>query len=107
MKISVNDTELYTLSQTQLDVLANDIPKEELEADIKRRIEWVIIDKKYKACFGRLKSEWDKKLAANGVQSIPLDEEAYAQLVFAQPNYRDRSQREAEALAAQQAISGE
>ena len=28
---------------------------------------------------------------------IPTDEDTFAQLVFAQPNYKSRSQREAEA----------
>jgi hypothetical protein len=48
---------------------------------------------KYEQCFKDLKAEWDSKLALNGVAMIPTDPDAYAELVFAQPNYRDRAAR--------------
>lgn len=96
MKISVNDQELFTLSDTQKQVIQNDIPTEIFEEDMKRRLQWVLMHK-YERCFKRLKEEWDDKLAANGVAMIPTDPDAYAQLVFAQSNYKNRSAREAEA----------
>jgi hypothetical protein len=43
-----------------------------------------------------LKKEWEPKLAANGVTMLPTDKEAFAQLVFAQPNYKSRKQRDIE-----------
>lgn len=94
MKISVNDQELFTLSDTQKQVIQNDIPTEIFEEDMKRRLQWVLMHK-YERCFKRLKEEWDDKLAANGVAMIPTDPDAYAQLVFAQSNYKNRSAREA------------
>lgn len=102
MKISVNDQELFTLTETQCQVICNEINAEEFEADMKRRLQWILLHK-YAQCFERLKQEWDSKLAANGVQMIPTDPEAYAQLVFAQPNYKGRSAREAEANASREA----
>lgn len=94
MKISVNDQELYTLSDTQKKVIMHDIPTELFDADMKRRLQWVLTHK-YDEVFKRLKSEWDPLLAANGVKMIPTDPDEYAQLVFSQPNYRDRSMRDA------------
>jgi hypothetical protein len=94
MKISVNDIELFTLSQTQLDVIANDIPTTELEEDLKRRLEWVL-ETKYDECYKRLFNEWFPKLADRGVQSIPTDKDLFAQLVFSQPDYKDRAMRDA------------
>jgi|SRR5271154_1322725 len=94
MKISVNDQELFTLSDTQKQVIKNDIPADIFDADMNRRLQWVLIHK-YEECFKALKAEWDPKLAANGVAMIPTDPDAYAQLVFAQPNYKDRAAREA------------
>lgn len=46
-----------------------------------------------------MKKEWvdGGKLAANGVNSIPIDKEELAELIFAQPNYKDRAARQAEA----------
>lgn len=99
MKISFNDVELFTLTPTQCQVLCDAIPHDVLEDDLKRRLQWVLMHK-YERCFARLKQEWDAKLAANGVEMIPTNPDAYAQLVFAQPNYKDRKTRDIEALAA-------
>ena len=93
MKISVNDQELFTLSETQKSVIKNDIDADIFYADMKRRLEYILMHK-YERCFDRLKKEWDQKLVANGVQSVPTDPDAYAQLVFSQPNYKDRKARE-------------
>ena|SRR5690606_12758905 len=95
MKISVNDKELFTLSEVRENVIKNDIHADEFDADMKRRLEWVL-NHKYEECFKRFKAEWDLKLAANGVEMIPTNADDYAQLVFAQPNYKDRKARELE-----------
>lgn len=95
MKISVDNKELFTLSETQKKVICNDICADQLDADLCRRLEWVLMHK-YEQCFKRLKSEWDEKLKLNGVQMIPSDNDAYAELVFAQPNYKDRLARDKE-----------
>jgi len=94
MKISVNDQELFTLTETQKKVIHNDIPCEIFEEDMKRRLYWVLIEEKYRKCFDRLKKEWEPKLIANGVQSFPSDPDAFAELVFSQPDYKNRSARE-------------
>ncbi len=93
MKISVNDQELFTLSDAQKQVIMNDIHADEFDADMKRRLRWVLMHK-YEECFKRFKEEWDPKLAANNVKMMPVDPEEYAQLVFSQPNYKDRATRE-------------
>lgn len=94
MKISIDGKEIYALSETQKKVIMNEIPSEIFEEDMARRLKWVLMDEKYNRCFARLKAEWEPKLKANGVAAIPLDEEEFAKLVFSQPNYKDRSQRE-------------
>lgn len=96
MKISVNDQHLFTLSETQKKVIKNDILEEIFDDDMKRRLQWVLMHK-YERCFARLKLEWDPKLAAAGVEMIPTNADAYAALVFSQPNYKHRSAREADA----------
>lgn len=100
MKISVNDQELFTLSETQKKVIKNDIHVDIFDNDMKRRLNWVLMHK-YERCFDRLKKEWDSKLATNGVESVPTDKDAYAQLVFTQPNYKDRKARELAAKTAE------
>jgi len=96
MKISVNDKELLTLSETQKKVICNDIDASLLDEDLKRRLSYILLHK-YEQCFKRLKQEWEPKLAAKGVKALPTDRDEFAALVFAQPEYKDRAQREAEA----------
>lgn len=95
MKISVNDQELFSLSEVQKKVIKNDILDEIFDEDMKRRLQYILMHK-YERCFKRLKDEWDKKLVENGVRSVPTDPDEYAQLVFSQPNYKNRSARELE-----------
>jgi hypothetical protein len=64
---------------------------------MKRRLHWVLTHK-LECCFERLKKEWEPKLKANGVKMIPTDPEEFAELVFSQPDYENRSQRERRAL---------
>lgn len=94
MKISVDGKDLLTLTETQKKVIQNEIKSEVFEEDMKRRLQWVLMHK-YEQCFKKLKAEWDDKLAGLGVASIPTDRDAYAELVFAQPTYKNRSARDA------------
>lgn len=103
MKISVNDQELFKLSLTQRKVICHQIHDEIFEDDMKRRLHWVLMHK-YDNCFERLKKEWEPKLKAKGVTMIPTDPDAFAELVFNQPEYKSRSQREAESKAQEQAV---
>lgn len=95
MKISIDDQELITLSETQKKIIANDIASEVLEDDLKRRIIWILVDEKLTKCYQRLKAEWEPKLIARGVDMIPTKPEAFAELVFSQSDYENRSQRDA------------
>lgn len=93
MKISVDGVHLFELTDTQKKVIKNNVHSDIFEDDMRRRLHWVL-NHKYEECYKQLKEEWDKKLIENGVQSVPTSPDAYAELVFAQPNYKCRSQRE-------------
>lgn len=99
MKISVDGVDLFELADIQSKVIQNNVPAELFDADMKRRLQWVLMHK-YEECFKELKAEWDSKLAVNGIEMIPTDPDKYASLVFSQPNYKDRSARELEASKA-------
>jgi hypothetical protein len=92
MKISVDDKELFKLSETQKKVIKNDIQEEIFEEDMKRRLQYILTHK-YERCFERLKSEWEPRLAAKGIPMIPTNPDAFAELVFSQPEYKNRSKR--------------
>ena len=95
MKISVNDIAIFSLNTIQENVMKNDIYRDQFEEDINVRLEWVI-KKKYLHCYNRLKEEWDPKLLARGIETIPLNPDDYAALVFSQPDYKDRQDRDGE-----------
>lgn len=98
MKISVDSVALFELSDVQKKVIMNNVQSDIFDEDMKRRLQWVLCHK-YEQCFKELKSEWDTKLASNGVKMMPVDQEEYAKLVFSQPNYKDRAAREKEAAS--------
>jgi len=95
MQIKVDDKLLFELSETQKKVIKNNVRSEIFDADMKRRLEWVLMHK-YEQCFKELKNEWSPKLVELGVKTVPTDADAYAELVFARPEYKDRSARDAE-----------
>jgi hypothetical protein len=95
MKINVDGVELFVLSDTQKKVIANDVSNDVLDSDLKRRLQYILMHK-YERCFDRLKKEWEPKLAASGLKSIPTDVDEFANLVFLQPNYKDRAARDSE-----------
>lgn len=97
MKISVNDEVLFELNETQKKVICNDVHNDVFDADMKRRLEY-ILKHKYEQCFKRLKEEWEPKLKAAGVKAFPSDEEEFAKLVFEQPDYKCRKDRDAVAF---------
>lgn len=93
MKISVNDEELFSLTETQKQVIANDIPIEILEDDLKRRLQYILMHK-HEQCYKRLRQEWEPKLIAGGVKMMPTDHDEFCKLVFSHPEYKHRSQRD-------------
>lgn len=97
MKVTVDGVDLVEVSAMQKKVMEYEIPAEKLEADLKRRLLWVL-DHKYQQIFARMKKEWEPKLIASGVKSLPTDKDAYAQLIFDHHDYKDRSTRDAESV---------
>jgi len=95
MKISVNDLELFTLSDVQKKVIQNDIDEDKFYEDMCRRLKYILMNK-YECCFARLKTEWEPKLKDLGEKYIPLDEEEFALTVFKCPSYKNRKQRDIE-----------
>lgn len=94
MKIFVDSEMVIEIKDIHRKVIENDIMSEIFDADIKRRIQWIILHK-YERCFERLKNEWMPKLKER-MATIPTDDEALAQLIISQPDYKNRSAREEE-----------
>ena len=94
MEIKVNNETVLTLSETQKKVIMNDIPTEIFDADMKRRVHYILTHK-YTRCFERLKKEWMPKLQQR-MDSVPTNDEELAKLIFSQKDYKNRSTREGE-----------
>lgn len=92
MKIKVNDQDLFELSPTQKKVICNDIHEDEFDADMKRRLQYILTHK-YERCMERLKNEWIPKLRQR-LDSIPTNDDALAEIIFNQPDYQCRKTRE-------------
>lgn len=92
MKIHVDGKEVFNLNDTRKKVIKNEIPDEDFQKDMERRVSY-IIQHKYEKCFQRLKQEWEPKLQKR-MSSIPTDPEELAKLIFEQSDYRSRSQRD-------------
>ena len=91
--IKINDKEIYRMNETRQKVLKNDLLSESFNEDIERRTAYVL-EHKYEQCYARLKKEWEPKLIKAGIDSFPSDADKFAELVFAQPHYKNRSSRE-------------
>ncbi|MDC7243658.1 MAG: hypothetical protein PQJ44_06955 [Sphaerochaetaceae bacterium] len=90
------DATVFTLgSGNALTEVFDHILASKFKEDMERRVSYVL-DHKFKQCFKRLRQEWEPKLKARGVLSIPLDEEAFCEMVFAQDDYKDREARDSE-----------
>ena len=98
MKISVDDKELFTITDVQKNVIKDYISSEVFEDDIRRRLFW-IINELHNEAFKKLKAKWEPILVSEGAESIPAKQEAFAELIFARPDYKDRSARDLEAAA--------
>jgi len=94
MKISIDGQEVFSLSETQKSVIKSAIPYDIFEADMKRRLEWVLTHK-YEQCFERLKKEWEPRLKER-YQMLPSGDEALAQLICSQPDYKDGKAKQLE-----------
>jgi hypothetical protein len=97
IEIKVNNTVVYTVSDLDIMVLKDAINSNELSAVMGSRLASAIAAKTDQIAIGMFK-KWlyGGLLAANGITEVPLNKEDLLQLIFAQPNYKDRAARDAE-----------
>ena len=97
MKVSVNGVDLFEVSETQKKVICDHVASEIFDEDMKRRLQWVI-GHLYEQSFLELRKRWEPVISTR-VANVPSNWDDYANLVFAQPEYKDRSARAAEEKA--------
>lgn len=92
MKFQVDGQDIFELPLVRKKVICNDIEADIIDDDLKRRVTYVI-EHKYERCLERLKREWLPKLKERGQKSIPMDDDELAELIFSQPDYKDKKTR--------------
>lgn len=103
MKVSVDDQELFTLTDFQKQVIKYIVPEEFFDEDMKRRLHWILMHK-YEHTFRHMRAHWTDRLKERGMDPDTMSNEEFAERVFAQPDYMNYSLRQkADWLALQQA----
>jgi hypothetical protein len=102
MQFFVNDELIKELTPTQLKVIAHDLLN--VDEEMRRRVHDILMAA-YERSFANIKHQWEIKLAERGEEFIPTNKDAFAELVFKQPDYKNRAQREEEAINAANAAN--
>ena len=97
MKVYINSELILELKEIHQKVIQNDVLSEKFDEDMKRRVQYVLTHK-YERCLERLKKEWLPKLSER-MDTIPTNNDQLCELIFSQPDYKNRSQREPEGEA--------
>lgn len=92
MKVSVNDKQIFILSEIQKKVIKNDVNEDIFDEDMNRRLKY-ILEHKYERCLERLRKSWDPILKER-YKSIPTNDDDYCALIFEQPDYKCKKTRE-------------
>lgn len=91
--VIVDGKEEFKITKTHKKLLK--FQKQKPDEFAKSQMKWILTHK-YERCMERLRKEWEPKLASRGNTLIPIDDDAFAELVFSQSDYKNRSQRDAE-----------
>lgn len=86
MKFYVDQTQVYELDSTQEKIIQDNIPSVLFTSDMQRRVEWVI-SQKLDQSFDSLFTHW-LPILQQRYESLPSNKNAFAELVFAQPDYK-------------------
>ncbi len=88
MHVKVDGNLYFTVSALHKKLLS-DSGIENPSEYVKERLAF-ILRHKYERCMERLRKEWEPRF-----NTVPIDDETFAQEVFAHPDYKNRSQRDA------------
>lgn len=100
MQITVDGEDLYEITDIDMEILAYMLPSATLDAECKRRIEW-IMKHKITRCYVNLRNDWMPILQKDpDVREVPLDDEAFFNMIKVRPDYKDRDAKDADAKAA-------
>jgi len=82
----VDQTAVLELNSTEEKIIQDNIPQALFTADMERRVAWVITEK-LNTSFDSLFAHW-LPILQQRYESLPSNKNAFAELVFAQPDYK-------------------
>jgi len=92
--VKVDDKDCFEISEVTKKLLKSCVAKDCCCVEwCKEKLKWILMHK-YENCMEQLRREWEPKLLAEGVKEFPVDDDAFAELVFKHPEYKNRSERE-------------
>lgn len=95
MQITVDGVDLYEVSTTEIELLEYFLPASTLDADLNRRLEWVL-KHKIEQSHKKFREEWMPILQRDpSVTSVPVHDESFFNIVKVRPDYMDREARDA------------
>lgn len=94
ISVHVDDQPLMQITPTHKKIWKRETKKEKVHDQMKEDLKWILTHK-YERCMQRLRLEWEPKLASRGYDMLPVDNDAFAELVFAQSDYKNRTERDA------------
>jgi len=101
MKIQVDGVDLYTVTDTEMELMAYFMFASTLDDDCKRRLQWVL-KHKIEQCYKKIRIEWMPILQADpNVTEVPLDDEAFFNMIKVRSDYQDRDARDTQQAAAE------
>jgi len=86
MKFYVDQTQVLELNSTEEKIIQDNIPSALFTSDMERRVSWVITEK-LNTSFDSLFAHW-LPILQQRYESLPSNRNAFAELVFAQPDYK-------------------
>jgi hypothetical protein len=86
MKFYVEKTQVYELDTTQQKIIQDNVKPDLFVGDMERRVAWVI-SQKLDQSFDSLFTHW-LPILQQRYESLPSNKNAFAELVFAQPDYK-------------------
>lgn len=102
MQIKIDDEVILEISETQLKIIAHDIPTHLIKEDLTHRITNAVL-KKVEACADRIRREYEPIVEADPtIEFIPKTTIAFVGTIFDRPEYKNRDKRDEESEAQRQ-----
>ncbi len=94
LEVKLDEEIILDLSIWQLTLLEDNVLTTDIFWNIKKRLKWIIQHKLDRGLL-RLKNQWEARLKER-FEQVPTGDKEFCELVFSQPDYKNKTQRYAE-----------